>query len=128
MGLFSKGKARVEPYNLWDADAEQLARLVEDGLDPTAPCWSKFFLYFTSERRFKAASEELRLARVRHELVPPSHDIRDWAVFVLGNGVPLVPDYLRNTVDLCERIAATHEGEYDGWVAHPREETDELFL
>jgi len=114
--LFSGKRSRVEPYNLWTADAEHMAALEAKGADMTAPRESEFFLSFTSDVKAKAAADELRSRRVRHELVEPSHDVPEWMVFIRGRG-PLVPDYLRETVDLCEEFASKYKGDYEGWAA-----------
>ena len=114
MGLFGKKRARTEPFGLWAADAEQLAALAARGAVVEDPRESEFFLCFTSDVNAKAAADELRSRRVRYELVEPSHDITEWMVFVRGRA-PLAPDFLRETVDLCEQFAATYGGEYEGW-------------
>lgn len=120
MGLLTnilKGKrSRVEPFNLWEDDAEHLAKLEANGADPTAPRESEFFLSFASDVRAKAAADELRSRRVRHELVEPSHDVPEWMLFVRGRE-PLVPDFLRETVDLCEEFASKYRGDYEGWAS-----------
>ena len=84
------------------------------GAKAESPRESEFFLCFTSDVKAKAAADELRSRRVPHELVEPSHDIPEWMVFLRGRS-PLVPDFLRETVDLCEQVAATYGGEYEGW-------------
>ena len=117
MGLFSSAKKRVEPHGLLKADAEQLARLESRGVDVTAPRESEFAVCFTSEQRADAASAALRADRVRHELVPPSHDIPDWTIVLAARNQPLVPDFLRERVDLCRALADAHHGDYEGWVA-----------
>lgn len=114
MGLFGKKRARTEPYGLWQADADQLAALAARGAVVGDPRESEFFLCFRSDVKAKAAADELRSRRVRFELVEPSHDIPEWMVFVRGRA-PLVPDFLRETVDLCEQFAATYGGDYEGW-------------
>ncbi|PKQ25174.1 MAG: hypothetical protein CVT64_11215 [Actinobacteria bacterium HGW-Actinobacteria-4] len=114
--IFGAKRARVEPLNLWAADAEQLAALESRGADAESPRESEFFLSFTSDVRAKAAADELRSRRLRHELVEPSHDVPEWMLFVRGRG-PLVPDFLRETVDLCEELASKYNGEYEGWAA-----------
>jgi hypothetical protein len=128
MGFLTKvfgGRKRVEPHGLWSDDAEQLAALAARGGVPEAPRESEFFLSFTSDVRAKAAADELRSARVTHELVEPSHDIPEWMIFVRRYNAPLVPDVLRDTVDLCEDIAARHGGDYEGWAGLlTREEKD----
>ena len=112
-----KGKrSRVEPYDLWEADAEQLAALEARGADIAAPRESEFFLSFTSDVGAKASADELRSRRVRHELVEPSHDVPEWMVFIRGRA-PLVPDFLRETVDICEEFASKYRGDYEGWGA-----------
>ncbi|MDN4477336.1 ribonuclease E inhibitor RraB [Demequina lignilytica] len=119
MGFLSKvfggGRSRVAPYSLWSDDAQQLDALEARGADVTAPRESEFFLSFTSEPKVRLAVDELRAMRITHELVEPSHDIPEWMVFVRGFNKPLVPDYLRETIDLCERIADQYGGEYEGW-------------
>jgi len=116
MGLFGKRRSRVEPYDLWEADAEALESFASRGAVVTDARESEFFLSFDSDVRAKAAADELRSRRVRHELVEPSHDIPEWMLFVRGRG-PLVPDLLRETVDLCEEFASKYKGEYEGWAA-----------
>ena len=117
MGLFSSAKKRVEPYGLLKADAEHLARLVSQGMDVAAPRESEFAVCFTTQQRADAASSALRADRVRHELVEPSHDIPDWTILLTTRNQPLVPDFLRDRVDLCRALADTHQGDYEGWVA-----------
>ncbi|WP_062385153.1 ribonuclease E inhibitor RraB [Demequina iriomotensis] len=118
MGFLTKvfgGRKRVGPFELWSDDAEQLDAMIARGAEAEAPRESEFFLSFTSEPRVRAAADELRAMRVSHELVEPSHDIPEWMLFVRAYRTPLVPDFLRETVDLCERIAEKHGGDYEGW-------------
>ncbi|WP_062287567.1 ribonuclease E inhibitor RraB [Demequina phytophila] len=118
MGFLSKvfgGRKRVDPHDLWAEDQEQLDALAARGGDPTAPRESEFFVSFTSDVKAKAAADELRSQRVNHELVEPSHDIPEWMLFVRAYRTPLVPDFLRERVDLCEDIASRYGGEYEGW-------------
>jgi hypothetical protein len=114
--IFGGKRARVEPFGLWTADAEQLAALEARGADAGSPRESEFFLSFMSDVGAKAAADELRSRRVRHELVEPSHDVPEWMLFMRGR-VPMVPDFLRETVDLCEEFAAKYRGDYEGWAA-----------
>jgi len=109
-------RARVEPYGLFAADADALAALAARGADIEAPRESEFFLSFRSDVGAKGAADALRSRGVRYELVEPSHDVPEWMVFVRGR-TPLVPDMLRDTVDLCESMCATYRGEYEGWAA-----------
>jgi len=118
MGFLGKvfgGRKRVEPHGLWADDAERLAAFESRGADLTAPRESEFFISFTSSPRASAAADDLRGQRIPHELVDPSHDIPEWMVFIRGYRVALLPDFLRETVDLCEDLAARHGGEFEGW-------------
>lgn len=117
MGLFGgRGgrKSRVEPYGLFRADADDLAALASRGADIEAARESEFFLSFRSDVGAKGAADALRSRGVRHELVEPSHDVPEWMLFVRGRS-PLVPDFLRETVDLCVEICSTYGGEFEGW-------------
>ena len=129
MGFLDKllgGRKRVPPYDLWSDDAAQLEALESRGADIGAPRESEFFLSFTSDVKAKAAADELRSRRVFHELVEPSHDIPEWMIFVRGYREPLVPDFLRETVDLCEEFARTYGGDYEGWAGLLTDEEKQL--
>ena len=115
MALFGRDR-RVEPHGLRAADAKQLDALAGRGADIAAPRESEFFLSFRSDVGAKGAADALRSRGVKYELVEPSHDVPEWMVFVRGRS-PLVPDMLRDTVDLCESMCATYRGEYEGWAA-----------
>lgn len=117
MGLFSRKPQRVEPYGLWADDAEQLQTFVERGASADAPRDSEFSVTFTKGERAEAAADALRKARVRRELVEPSHGVDEWSIIIYGRGRALVPDFLRETVDLARSIAEEHGGEYEGWIA-----------
>ena len=117
MGLFSSAKKRVGPYGLLKPDAEHVARLESRGCDITAPREIEFAVCFATQDRADAASAALRADRVRHELVQPSHDIPDWTIMLVARNQPLVPDFLRERVDLCRSLADAHQGDYEGWVA-----------
>lgn len=118
MGFLDKvfgRRKRVEPHGLWADDAERLAAFEARGADVSAPRESEFFLSFGSSARLDAAADDLRGRGIPHEVVPPSHDIPEWMLFIRGYRSPLLPDFLRETVDLCEDLAARHGGEFEGW-------------
>lgn len=117
MGLFSSSKKRVEPYGLLKDDAEHLARLEVRGFDIAAPRESEFAVCFTTQERADAAVASLRADRIRHEVVLPSHDVPEWTIILRGRDQPLVPDFLRTSVDVCVALATAHKGDYEGWVA-----------
>jgi hypothetical protein len=117
MGLFAKKRKRVDPYGLWSDDAEQLERFVERGGAADAPRDSEFSVSFAKEETARAAGKALAAQRVRGELVAPSHGVDEWSILIYGRDQALVPDFLRETVDIAEGVAAEHGGEYEGWVA-----------
>ena len=121
MGLFSSltggRRKRVEPYGLWSDDAAQLERFVERGGAADAPRDSEFSVSFTKEEQAREAGKALAEKRVGGELVAPSHGVDEWSILIYGRDQPLVPDFLRETVDMVEAIAAEHGGEDEGWVA-----------
>ena len=125
MGFLSKftgGNKRVDPYGLLGDDAKQLERFVANGAEIAAPRDSEFSITFKKEDNARAAAEELGEARVAGELVEPSHGVDEWAIIIYGRDQPLVPDFLRETVDLARGIAQSHKGEYEGWAAMFTEE------
>jgi hypothetical protein len=121
MGLLSSltggSHKRVEPYGLLKGDAAHLARLQDRGVDITAPRDSEFAVCFIAQQHADAAVASLRADRVRHEVVEPSHDVPEWTIMLRGRDQPLVPDFLRVSVDVCIALADAHKGEYEGWVA-----------
>ncbi len=119
--LFGRRK-RVEPYNLWQDDSDQLEAFASRGADVASPRESEYFLSFRSDARARAAADELKSRRIMHELVEPSHDIPEWMLFVRAYRQPLVPDFLRETVDLCADLASRYGGEFEGWAGLLTEE------
>lgn len=120
MGLLSRftgGNKRVDPYGLFEDDAAQLQRFVDAGADLSAPRDSEFSVTFKDEDHARAAAKELGERRFAGELVEPSHGVDEWSIIIYGRDVPLVPDFLRETVDVAHEIASTHGGEYEGWAA-----------
>ena len=126
MGILSKltgGRKRVDPYGLWEADADQLERVVANGAVIASPRDSEFSVTFKDEDNAREAAKELSEAGdVAGELVEPSHGVDEWAIIIYGRDQPLVPDFLRETVDLARGIASSHGGEYEGWAAMFTEE------
>lgn len=118
MGLLNKvfgGRKRVAPHDLWADDAARLAAFEARGAVLATPRESEFFISFPSSPRASAAVDDLRGQGIRHELVEPSHDIPDWMIFIRAYKTPLLPEFLRETVDMCEGLAARHGGEFEGW-------------
>lgn len=118
MGFLDKvrgGRKRVAPHGLWVDDAERLAAFAARGADVDAPRESEFFLSFASSPSASAAADDLRGRGISYEIVPPSHDVPEWMVFIRGYRVALLPDFLRETVDMCDDLASRHGGQFEGW-------------
>ncbi|MFW7414141.1 ribonuclease E inhibitor RraB [Demequina sp. SO4-18] len=117
LSRFTGSRKRVDPYGLFEDDAAQLQRFVDAGADISAPRDSEFSVTFKDEDSARAAAKELGEGQFRGELVEPSHGVDEWSIIIYGRDEPLVPDFLRETVDVAEGIASTHGGEYEGWAA-----------
>ncbi|MDN4479745.1 ribonuclease E inhibitor RraB [Demequina muriae] len=117
LSRFTGARKRVDPYGLYEDDSAQLQRFVDAGADVSAPRDSEFSVTFKDEDKARAAAKELGERRFPGELVEPSHGVDEWSIIIYGRDEPLVPDFLRETVDVAEGIATTHGGEYEGWAA-----------
>src|SRR5690554_4466486 len=125
MGILSKltgGDKRVDPYGLLEVDAKQLERFVANGAVVASPRDSEFSVTFKNEGGARGEGNGLGEGCVSGELVEPSHGVDEWGVIIYGRDQPLVPDCLRETVDLAQNIAQSHKGEYEGWAAMFTEE------
>ncbi|MFV0287093.1 MAG: ribonuclease E inhibitor RraB [Demequina sp.] len=116
MGLFSRRPKRVEPYQLFADDQEQLEIFLGRGADVTASRELEVSLTFTRQAAADAAVEALRARRVFGELSVPSHDVPEWTIVVTSRGV-LVPDMLRDAIDLGHDVAEEHGGDFEAWTA-----------
>ncbi len=120
MGFLSRltgGRKRVDPYGLFEDDAAQLQRFADAGADLSAPRDSEFSVTFKDEERAREAAKDLGERRFGGELVAPSHGVDEWSILIYGRDVALVPDFLRETIDVAQEVASTHGGEYEGWAA-----------
>ncbi|WP_062069099.1 ribonuclease E inhibitor RraB [Demequina sediminicola] len=117
MGLFSRSRRRTEPYGLWSDDAARWETFLGRGADASTARDLEVTVAFTAEDNARAAGKTLAAEGARGELVPPSHGVEEWGILIHWRDTALVPDVLKDAVDLGERIAHEHSGEYGGWTA-----------
>lgn len=108
-------------------ELQVVAQLVKMGADLKAPRHTLFFVYFATEAAARTAANKLEsrglTAQVRGpefygDTMQPADPFK-WGVVAESPDTPLIPDFLRDTVDLCEALADELGGEYDGWEAGP---------
>ena len=98
-------------------ELQVVAQLAQLGADLRAPPHTLFFLYFPDEASSAPVAEVLRGRGLEANVREPSKEITEWAVIAESRDHALIPDFLRDTVDLCEELAERHGGTYDGWEA-----------
>lgn len=129
MGLFShksKDDRPMTPDELHERskvdgirfkDLQVVAQLMKMGADLRAHRDTLFYLYFPTEAATVPVADVLSGRGFSVTVREPSKDVADWAVIGQRADRALIPDFLRETVDLCEKLAATYDGTYDGWEA-----------
>lgn len=106
-------------------DLQLVGQLSQMGADLHAPRHVLFYLYLPDEATARAAVEDLRAAGLDSDSPGPNEEYHAehpgepvlWPVIAESRDRALIPDFLRETTDLCGEIAAAHGGEYDGWEA-----------
>lgn len=109
--------ARSEQLGLRKDDLLVMGQLIEHGADLTQPRHTRHYLYFGDGAAAGRAGDQARDEGFEVAVREPGGGIRDWAVICEKDGVVLDPDTVRANSDLFESLAATHDGEYDGWEA-----------
>jgi len=106
-------------------DLEVVGALMQHGADLRAPREVIFYLYLPDADSAERAAAPLRDAGLDVDLPGPNEEYyaehpeqpRQWPVIARSFGRALIPDFLRETTDLCADVAEQHGGEYDGWEA-----------
>jgi hypothetical protein len=99
-------------------DLAVLGQLTDHGADLDEPRHVLHFSYFPSAERASEASEELGAHGWVSQVSDPVPQYPDqWCVRSEQPKAVLSPDFVRESTDLFEGVAARHDGEYDGWEA-----------
>lgn len=121
MGLFSRKIREREPageFGLRPADLSVLRALAETGAELEQPRHVLHYLYFPSQRAAEQAASTAASqgweAAAREPLVGIA---RHWSVVAQRDDVVLRPEFVRESTEFFENLAAVHRGEYDGWEA-----------
>jgi hypothetical protein len=128
MGLFKKGKRRddapVDPderspqLGLKYKDLGLLGELMDHGANLDQPRHVVHFSYFPSALAAAEAGTELRGHGWNAEVRDPLPSFPDnWSLVCERHDAVLTPDFVRDSTDLFEGVAALHGGDYDGWEA-----------
>jgi hypothetical protein len=106
-------------------DLQTIAHLEAMGGDVTVPRHLIFYLYFDEKSDAKAAGRSLRRHGFSVNVHQPLKQIPQWAAVAERRNKAIVPDFLRQSNQLCAHVASRNNGEYDGWEAGLTEEEKE---
>lgn len=94
-----------------------LNEIAKRAADLSQPRHVVFYLYAPSHLSGQAIVDEARLKGFDASVGEPLEELPDqWPVTCETHAV-LTPEFVRDTVDFFENLAATHRAEYDGWEA-----------
>lgn len=95
-----------------------LNQMMKAGADLSESRHVLYYLYFPSEDAAGSAAGAARDAGFTAEVRKPLDEYPDqWTVVCEQQDVVLSIDFIRDSDDLFESIAAKFSGEYDGWEA-----------
>lgn len=104
-------------------DLQVLGQLTQMGADLKVARHTVFYLYFPAQATATAAADALRAEGFAVTVRPLPEDflaehpenLNPWRVTAARDDRALIPDFLRDSVDLCGAIADEFGGKYDGW-------------
>jgi hypothetical protein len=99
-------------------DLQAVGQLQKMGAVVEAPRRSSFRFSFPDKDHAHAVAGALREHGLEVRMGAPSDETPRWEVVGESRGRALIPGFLRDTIDLCEGLATTHDGAYDGWEAN----------
>jgi uncharacterized membrane-anchored protein len=109
-------RIRKQPKTPQEADALALRHLAGRGADLARPRHVIHFLYFSSEANARAAAAAIDEASWTTVVNPPDEAIAEWSVRADSQRI-VGAETVAAFRTWFERVAAEHEGEYDGWEA-----------
>lgn len=120
--LLGGGRVRPDARSLRSGlkvkDLELLGALQAEGADLTAPRHVLHCLYFPTGETASLARDEIARASWQVQVREPLPEFPDqWLVLAERPAAVLTPDFVRETTDFMEAVAARHGGEHDGWEA-----------
>jgi hypothetical protein len=99
-------------------DLQVLGLMMEDGADLDQPRHVLHYSYFPSREAAGAARDEMVLAGWSATVEEPLPGFPgQWSARAERPDAVLTPDFVRDSTDFFEGLAARHAGEYDGWEA-----------
>ena len=109
---------RSEQLGLKIKDLQLLGALQANGADLGAPRHVLHYLYFPCGDTAAQARQEIAHESWQVQVREPLPEFPDqWLVLAEQPAAVLTPDFVRETTDLMETVAARHGGHHDGWEA-----------
>ena len=95
-----------------------MRHMQEQGANLEEPRHVLHFLYFASRPQATAAQGDAQQQGWQAEVREPIPEYPDqWSLVCEQPAVVLTPDFVRESTDFFEALAADHAGDYDGWEA-----------
>jgi len=116
MSFLDRIRYHRPPKTPQDADRLALRQLESRGADLSLPRHVIHFLLFPQEGDARAAATAVDDTSWSTRVDPPSQELVEWTVRIDGHRV-VGPDTVAAFRAQFERLAAAHDGEYDGWEA-----------
>jgi hypothetical protein len=116
MSLLDRIRYRRPPKTPQEADELALRQLENRGADLALPRHVIHFLLFEHESDARAAADTIDARSWTTRVDAPTETLSEWSVRVDGQRI-VGADTVAGCRALFERIAAAHDGEYDGWEA-----------
>jgi len=115
----AKMRAPSGVYGVRRGDLIRMEALESEGCDLTRKRHVMFFLCFPHEDDARTAAEVLSGRGFTVTVEHLDEGGSRWTILAESSDHALVPNFLRETADLCDRLAVTHGGQFNDWEAGP---------